>query len=80
MLEWLQSQIKTPTSGDAQIKHACGILGRYDVAILLRYNRDKQLSEYVMTTIQSVWRDDIRETSTIPAIDGMVYVKGKVVS
>jgi len=80
MFEWLENQTKCPPSGEVQIKHVCRILGKYDIAILLRYNREKQLSEYVMNTIQTVWKENLKETSTIPAVDGMVYVKGETVS
>ncbi len=62
-------------NGDtAKIQHAAGILGRYDIALTVRYARDEELAKLVMQYAQRTLQ---AETTTMPAIRGMTYVGGK---
>jgi uncharacterized protein with GYD domain len=69
-------QLRNLESGSdiAKVQHASGILGRYDIALTVRYSRDEELTKLVMQYAQRTLQ---AETTTMPAIRGMTYVDGK---
>jgi uncharacterized protein with GYD domain len=55
----------------AQVWHAAGVLGSYDIATMVGYEDDLALTTLVMEHLQG--RSGITDTLTIPTIAGMVY-------
>lgn len=62
-------------SDRAQIQYIGEIYGPYDIAVTVRYSNDSQLNALVMHEIQRLERG-VAETSTIPAVDGLVFTSG----
>jgi uncharacterized protein with GYD domain/DNA-binding Lrp family transcriptional regulator len=60
-----------------KILHYVGILGRYDVVVLVEYADDEILSDLVMSEFQGRHK---YETFTMPAIAGMFCVDGRSIN
>ena len=58
---------------ELRIQHAVGVLGQYDIALTVRYTSDTALAKFVMGYMQRTLKAD---TTTLPAIRGMVFRNG----
>jgi class 3 adenylate cyclase len=54
-----------------QVRHVAGVLGPYDVAATVYYDNDSALRSLVMGSFQE--KRAVKDTLTIPSIEGMVY-------
>ena len=57
-----------------KVMHSVGILGRYDIAMIVLYASDETLNDFVMGYLQ----DNLEaETTSMPSIKGLKYKSGK---
>ena len=73
--------LKTPShesAKGAEIQHAAGILGPYDIAVTVKHKTDSDLKQFVMDYVQD-HVGGVRQTLTIPSIQWMVYRHGKLI-